>query len=198
MCILSDKRSTKAQEFSDLSKLNLKTISNIDNFATIRSFTDGKTGEKTITSTGNGINPSNLNKFKFKNVWDFPSKPYCLLGKRIFLRLTDKILSSYAEANIQENLFDIQKIFHRSIFDAFNESFSEYVFRTKKYGIFMEEIFILKKKEFNLEDLSFFLAKAKFILIEKASELVGFLLNKEDSELGKNIFLIKSEIFHKI
>lgn len=161
--VTSDKRSTKAQESSGQSKSQLKTISNIDNFATLRSWSEAKRGR----------------------AWDLPVKPYCVLGKNVFLRLTDKILSSYAEANIQENLFDIQKVFHRSIFDSFNESLTEYVFRTKKYNIFLEEILILKKPRFDIEDLSFFLAKAKFILIEKASEMVGFLLNKEDSELGR-------------
>ena len=181
LCVQSDKRSTKAQETSNYSKMQLKTISNIDNFATIRSFSDVKLGDK-ITDKAS---PSQINRFKFKHIWDYPSKPYLILEKKVFLKLTDKILSSYAEANIQENLFDIQKIFHRSIFDAFNESLSEYIFRTKKYNIFMEEILILKKKQFDFDDLSFFLAKAKYILIEKASEMVGFLLNKEDSELGK-------------
>jgi hypothetical protein len=176
----SDKRSTKAQESSNLSKLQLKTISNIDNFATMRSFSE----EKFMEKISEKASPSQINRFKFKNIWDYPSKPYLILGKEVFLKLTDKILSSYAEANIQENLFDIQKIFHRSIFDAFNESLSEYIFRTKKYNIFMEEILILKKSQFDFDDLSFFLAKAKYILIEKASEMVGFLLNKEDSELG--------------
>lgn len=165
---ISDKRSTKAGDTSSQSKVHMHTISNIDNFATLRSLSDAK---------GPGRRGA--------NVWDFPVKPFCVLGKNVFLRLTDKILSSYAEANIQENLFDIQKIFHRSIFDSFNESLSEYIFRTKKYNIFLEEILILKKPQFDLEDLNFFLAKAKYILIEKASEMVGFLLNKEDSELGR-------------
>ena len=177
----SDFQSTKIHETSNLSKIQLKTISNIDNFATIRSFSNCKSHDKSLNQA-QSVDPG---RYKYANVWDFPAKPYCLLGKKIFLRLTDKILSSYAEANIQENLFDIQKIFHRSIFDAFNESLSEYVFRTKMYSIFMEEIFILKKPGFDLDDLNFFLAKAKFIVIEKASEMVGFLVNKEDSELGR-------------
>jgi hypothetical protein len=180
--IEKDLQSTRVNETSNLSKLYIKTISNIDNFATIPSFSNGKSNEKSATLCKNSS--FEAHKFKFKNVWDYPAKPYCLLDKKIFLRLTDKILSSYAGANIQENLFDIQKIFHRSIFDAFNESLTEYVFRTRLYNIFLEEIHILKKKKFDLDDLNFFLAKAKFIVIEKASEMVGFLVNKEDSELG--------------
>ena len=139
---------------------------------------------------------SDIENYFFNNVWDFPSKPYLALPKAIFLRLTDKILSSYAEANIQENLFDIQKIFHRSIFDAFNESLSEYVFRLKRYSLFAEEVDILRKRQFDWNDLGFALAKSKYILIEKASEMVGFLLNKEDSTMGK-LLLSKENSFGK-
>ena len=130
-----------------------------------------------------------LETFFHANVWDFPEKPFCCLSKQIFLRLTDKILSSYAQANIQENLFDIQKIFHRSIFDAYNESLSEYLFRLKTYSLFPEEVGVLRKPKFDENDLGYCLAKAKFILIEKASEMVGFMLNKEDSAMGKLVYL---------
>jgi hypothetical protein len=127
---------------------------------------------------------TNLEEYKKENIWEYPVKPFLILPKEIFLKLTDKILSTYKEANIRQNLFNIQKIFHRSIFDSFNESLSEYIFRLKHFYLNEEEYSILKKKEFSNDEVSFCLIKAKLLLIEKASELVGFMVNKEDSTIG--------------
>ena len=157
------------------------TISNMDNFATINEDLESKT-QSHIKSDSSLISINNPPQSL--HIWEYPSKPYLALPKEVFLKLTEKILSSYADSNIQQNLFDIQKIFHRSIFDAFNESLSEYVFRLRVCSVIPAEIDLLRKVRFDGDDLMFALNKAKYLLTEKASEMVGFLLNKEDSALG--------------
>ena len=167
------------------SRKSTTTISNMDNFATINEDLDSKTQPHIKTESSNLSNtilPQSL------HIWEYPSKPYLALPKEVFLRLTEKILSSYADSNIQQNLFDIQKIFHRSIFDAFNESLSEYVFRLRVCSVIPAEIDLLRKVRFDGDDLMFALNKAKYLLTEKASEMVGFLLNKEDSGLGMSCY----------
>lgn len=116
---------------------------------------------------------------------DRVTQPYCILNQEIFRTLTARIFASYTDSNIDSNLFDIQKTFHRSIFDAFNESLSEFLFRFQEYNLYSEEIVILKKRELSLEDLQYCLLKAKVLVIEKASELVGFMMNKEDSQMRR-------------
>lgn len=161
------------------------TITNVEIF---ESYFDESKQNNPVINKQNSLLPNpktKLENYKQENIWEYPVKPFLILPKEIFLKLTDKILSSYKEANIRQNLFNIQKIFHRSIFDSFNESLSEYVFRLKNFYLNEEEYSILKKKEFSNDEVSFCLIKAKLLLIEKASELVGFMMNKEDSTIGK-------------
>lgn len=160
------------------------TITNIEIF---ESYFDESKQHNPSPNKNTSISPLlhiKLEEYKQENIWEYPVKPFLILPKEIFLKLTDKILSTYKEANIRQNLFNIQKIFHRSIFDSFNESLSEYVFRLKHFYLNEEEYSILKKKEFSNDEVSFCLIKAKLLLIEKASELVGFMVNKEDSTIG--------------
>jgi hypothetical protein len=112
-------------------------------------------------------------------------KPYCILTRAIFESLATRIFSSYTHSTIDPKLLSIQRIFHRSIFDTFNESFSEFLFRLKEFNLYSEEIHILKKKELNLEDLHYCLLKAKVLVIEKASEVVGMVPNSEESMLRR-------------
>ncbi len=88
--------------------------------------------------------------------------------------------------DIVEDLFEMQKIYHRCIFDGFNEILSDLLFQTKLYGLEAEDIVVFRQPQLLTVDLERLLVRGKSILIDKAMILCGIIKDKEDSLMNES------------
>jgi len=59
---------------------------------------------------------------KYVECWKRPTHKNSVLNDGMFNDLENEILSNYQNMNIMNELFEMQRIYHRAIFDCFNES----------------------------------------------------------------------------
>ena len=83
--------------------------------------------------------------------------------------------------NITDSLFDMQKIFHRSIFDCFNEGLTKQIF---EQDMSLFEAMKPKKKQRGSQKYGDLLDSAKEYVLDAASVLAGIIKDKEDSMMG--------------
>lgn len=96
--------------------------------------------------------------------------------------------------NIMEELFDMQKIYHRAIFDCFNEGLSKYIFETEMSLI---DSIGPKRKTRENQNYGDLLEIAKEYVLDAASLLCGIIKDKEDSMMG-NIRFMEDEFINQL
>ena len=106
-----------------------------------------------------------------------------MLNKQIYLALENQILSIYEDMNINASLFSMQKVYHRCVFDAFNEIMTCFIRQEKKYLANSRDREIVKLTVFCQDDVEYILAKTRSILVEYVQEQCGIIREKEDSLL---------------
>jgi hypothetical protein len=100
------------------------------------------------------------------------------LNEKLYLDLENNILEGYKGMNINDDLFEMQKIYHRSIFDAYNEIITNMLNKKIKWTLDMSEVQEFREKG---NKLKFILRKSKQILIESALMMCGLIKDKNDS-----------------
>ena len=107
--------------------------------------------------------------------------------EKVFLALEKEILSNYENMNIVEELFEMQKIYHRSIFDAYNASLLNVLLRRNLsfFSLLEPQKSSLKQSRSATKVLN----QAKETVLDHASILCGILKDKEDSMMGNIRFM---------
>lgn len=119
--------------------------------------------------------------------WLRPTHHELLLNEQTYIELENQILDNYKGMNIMATLFEMQKIYHRCVFDAFNEILSTLLFGKKKLELNGNEWKIIKKSSYDKNEFIFILHKSKMLLLEYSMYLCGLLKNKEDSMMGMSL-----------
>lgn len=122
-----------------------------------------------------------------RKMWEQKSDPSLILSEKIYLELEAQILDNYKDMNIMEVLFEMQRVYHRCIFDAFNEVLTGVLFNHKNYGLNSSELKVINKDIHCESELLFILHRAKMILLEYTMYLVGLIRDKEDSMMGMSL-----------
>jgi hypothetical protein len=128
-----------------------------------------------------------------EEVWKRKTNKLMLLGEQIYLGLENKILSSYENMNINESLFNMQKVYHRCIFDSFNEIFSKLIRMEEDFDLSVQDKEMLRQHTFSFHNLEYLLNKTQIILLENVQEQCGMIKEKEDSLLNSVMKIIEPE-----
>lgn len=96
--------------------------------------------------------------------------------------------------NIEEKLFDMQKVYHRAIFDCFNEGLSQIVFQPQ---LRLKDSLVPQKRHREHPMKNKLLVAAKEHVLDCASLLCGIIKDKEDSMMG-NIRIMDSEFITQL
>ncbi len=86
-----------------------------------------------------------------------------------------------------EELFEMQRIYHRCIFDAFNEIFYSLANNSANFNFTLIEQRTIQSSHISESSLNFYLMKTKLILLEYTMLLCGLIKDKEDSMLGNSL-----------
>lgn len=119
-------------------------------------------------------------------VWQGRSPGTYPLSSVIYLDLERQILDGYKDLNILSELYEIQRIFHRSVFDSFNETLASLLFNWRKFELSPFEASLLSKDQLSSKELETILIKAKSLVVENSAFLCGLLQEKEDSLLDSS------------
>lgn len=138
----------------------------------------GDTDQNEAVGSGNG---------KGLRVWERRSDGRSILTEKTYLELEAQILDNYKDMNIMDSLFDMQRVYHRCLFDAFNEVLTGVVFGRRNYGLSASELKIVNKEVNSENELLFILQRAKMILLEYTMYLCGLIRDKEDSMMGVSL-----------
>jgi hypothetical protein len=117
-----------------------------------------------------------------------------ILTEQTYLALENQILSTYENMNINESLFSMQKIYHRCVFDSFNEIMTAFIRQDRIFKLNERDRNIMKLSVFCQDDVEYILAKSQCILIDYVHQQCGILRDKEDSLLDsflRNYDLLK-------
>ena len=114
-------------------------------------------------------------------VWLTKANKNFIFSEKIYIDLEKTILDSYKDMQIMEELFKMQKIFHRCIFDAFNEILFSLSSLNKNFDFDQNDLKILKSKKISENIIDFYLRNCKRILLEKTMFCCGLIKDKEDS-----------------
>ena len=118
--------------------------------------------------------------------WCRKTPPMTLLSETDYLELEEQILENYKHMNILDELFDMQRVYHRCIFDSFNEILSLMIMGSRKYRLQGKERHLLED-ECTFEKLKGLLMKSRNMLLENTLLLCGLIRDKEDSMMGKSV-----------
>lgn len=102
------------------------------------------------------------------------------------LKFSNFLQSNYQDMNIMEELFDMQKIYHRAIYDCFNEGISKHIF---EHDLSFIDAIKPRKKRRKTEKFNDLLEHAKEHVLDAASLLCGIIKDKEDSMIGNIRFM---------
>ena len=127
------------------------------------------------------------------DVWKRKTNKDLVLGEQIYLGLENKILSSYENMNINPTLFNMQKIYHRCIFDSFNEILSKLIKKEENFDLTLEERNIFKDVYLPPNSIELILSKTQYLLLDNVKEQCGIIKDKEDSLLDSIIKIIEPE-----
>lgn len=128
--------------------------------------------------------------------WQYPTSPLSILSVDIFNALENDILSNYNNMNIMDQLFEMQRVYHRSIFDCFNESLSRQIIESQ---VKLSEMLFSDKRKPTSKNLTLdqMLIKAMEDVLDCASLLCGIIKDKEDSMMG-NIRLMDNDLINQL
>lgn len=133
-----------------------------------------------------------------QEIWKRKTNDMLILGEQIYLGLENKILSSYENMNINESLFNMQKVYHRCIFDSFNEIFSKLIRKEEDFNLSVHDKEILKQHTFSSHNLEYLLNKTQIILLDNVQEQCGIIKEKEDSLLDSDMKIIEPDRYKLI
>ena len=122
-----------------------------------------------------------------KKCWEKKTNHVFLLKETEFLTLEDQILENYKCMNINEQLFEMQRIFHRCIFDSFNEILTKTYLEKNFEAIKKKNKRENKKLNWKKEHKMQFIYLAKNKLLDNTLTLCGLIKDKEDSMMGKSV-----------
>jgi hypothetical protein len=119
------------------------------------------------------------------SVWKRRSSPRLVLNHDDYLSLESQILDNYKDMNIMDQLFEMQRVYHRCVFDCFNEVFTELLRgesdqRMSRNGTGR---FGWVSKPF----LQTLLQQVKNQVLDNTLMLCGLIKDKEDSMMGKSV-----------
>ena len=121
---------------------------------------------------------------KEKDCWARKSKADLVLSEKIYLLLEQQILASYQNMNINATLFSMQKIYHRCVFDAFNETLTDFVAQRVKFFSPNEgDRRIWQMTVFSPYDVEYVLYRTENLIEQVARNQCGLIPHKEDSLL---------------
>lgn len=115
--------------------------------------------------------------------WSRKTEKSLVLTEQTYLALENQILSIYENMNINASLFSMQKIYHRCVFDSFNEIMTAFVRQDRLFPLNARDRVIARLTVFAQEDVEYILAKTQRILIDYVRQQCGILKDKEDSLL---------------
>lgn len=113
----------------------------------------------------------------------------------IFTSLEDEIISNYDNMNIMQNLFDMQKIYHRSIFDCFNEIVTDKWLNdlnVDSYQVVVHKKNYKSRSLMSVAELEQLIVTSKDQVVEYSTMMCGIIRDKEDSLIG-NLKLMSPE-----
>lgn len=110
--------------------------------------------------------------------WRPNGRSRALLAPTVYAELEEKILDSYRDARISPLLFDLQRTYHRAVFDCYNETLTALFFTPRPGELSAEERGRIWRAD---PDVQFFLYKAKSVLLESSLMMCGLMQEKEDS-----------------
>ena len=113
----------------------------------------------------------------------------------IFTSLEDEIVSNYDNMNIMQNLFDMQKVYHKSIFDCFNEIATARWLNQEtldSYKVVVHGREYKSRSLVSVEELEQFIVSSKNQVVEYSTMMCGIIRDKEDSLIG-NLKLMSPE-----
>ena len=139
--------------------------------------------QKLKHSTGNSSNSDQ----KTERVWESKTDPSNIMTLEMYSRLESQILENYKDLNIIDLLFEMQKIYHRCVFDAFNQIFSNLLAGKMDSYLSPDEFRMRRKNTLASGEVLFLMHKAKMILLDYTICMVGLIQNKEDSMMGKSL-----------
>lgn len=126
--------------------------------------------------------------------WKRKTSKNLVLTEVDYLTLEDQILENYKDMNIVDQLFEMQRVYHRCVFDSFNEILTlSLKNETRKKN---------KPKSDPLQDvlkwsdptwLRGLLQRVKNQLLDNTLMLCGLIKDKEDSMMGKSVKNFDSE-----
>jgi hypothetical protein len=145
-----------------------------------------KSSEQPKTPNNSPENPdkeASAPENKEKLCWSRKTKKKMILSEQIYLSLENQILSAYGNMNINISLFNMQKIYHRCVFDSFNEIMTAFIRQERHYEMNERDRQINQLSVFSQFDVEYILAKTQSILIDYVQQQCGVLRDKEDSLL---------------
>lgn len=148
-----------------------------------------KSEEATKTPNNSPENPDKNTPQKQKRqederlCWTRKTEKKMILTEQIYLALENQILATYENMNINVSLFNMQKIYHRCVFDSFNEIITAFIRQDLVFRLNPRDQCIMKLSVFSQDDVEYILAKTKSILVEYVQQQCGVLRDKEDSLL---------------
>lgn len=113
------------------------------------------------------------------------------MDETLYLELEKQILANYQDQNIMDELFEMQKIYHRSLFDCFNEIFFHLLHKNKRFLMW-------KKTPLKKAYISSILESIKNKLSEYSLLLCGIIRDKEDSMFDSTIRFFDNDAFCQI
>jgi len=154
-----------------------------------------ETQEEKVTGLINAAKKGNLPKrgpieieqIRGVSVWKLLAEDGLILDADVYLTLESQILDNYKGMNIVDELFEMQRIYHRCVFDCFNEILTSLVNRSRRYAMSVEETKLLTAPQFIRSSVKIVLEKTKTLLLEKTMNLCGLIRDKEDSMMGKSV-----------
>ena len=121
---------------------------------------------------------------KEKDCWARKSVSDLVLSEKIYLLLEQQILASYQNMNINATLFSMQKIYHRCVFDVFNETLTDFVAQRVKFLSPNEgDRRIWQMTVFSPYDVEYVLYRTENLIEKVARNQCGLIPHKEDSLL---------------
>lgn len=131
--------------------------------------------------------PIEIDQARSSPMWKLPAEDGLIFDADIYLVLESQILDNYKGMNIVDELFEMQRIYHRCVFDCFNEILTNLVNRSRKYSMSAEEVKLLTAPQLHRGSVKLILEKTKTLLLEKTMNLCGLIRDKEDSMMGKSV-----------
>lgn len=133
---------------------------------------------------------------KKEKCWQIPTLKNSVLNDKMFNDLENEILSNYQNMNIMKELFEMQRIYHRAIFDCFNESLTR---QSRELEVKLSDMLFSTKRnpKSKIITLDQMFLKAMEDVQDCASLLCGIIKDKEDSMMG-NIRYMDNELINQL